>query len=125
MNCFNHDDVPAVGMCKSCGKGICRECLKEIPDGLACKGTCVDRSVMINRIIDNNQRMVSAANSQIKNGGWLTVAIGVFICAMGILLSYGESFFPFGLISGVIGLTFLGFGIRFLLKRSAYPSVDD
>jgi hypothetical protein len=26
MKCFNHSTVDAVGVCKHCNKGLCREC---------------------------------------------------------------------------------------------------
>lgn len=29
MNCFNHPDVPAVGICPSCGKAFCHACLDD------------------------------------------------------------------------------------------------
>ncbi len=36
MNCFNHDKE-AVGFCKHCYKALCRDCLVDLGDGLACK----------------------------------------------------------------------------------------
>ena len=37
MNCFNHPGVPAVGVCKSCQKGLCKECAVDLGHGIACK----------------------------------------------------------------------------------------
>lgn len=37
MHCFNHPDTSAVGVCKHCGKAICRECITDLGFGLACK----------------------------------------------------------------------------------------
>jgi hypothetical protein len=37
MNCFNHPDVPAVGICKACQKGLCMECVVDLGHGIACK----------------------------------------------------------------------------------------
>ncbi|RJP47714.1 MAG: hypothetical protein C4583_16315 [Anaerolineaceae bacterium] len=37
MNCFNHLDVPAVGICKYCQKGLCIECAVNLEYGIACK----------------------------------------------------------------------------------------
>ena len=37
MNCFNHPDVPAVGICKACQKGLCKECAFDLGHGIACK----------------------------------------------------------------------------------------
>ena len=38
MNCFNHSDVPANGLCKHCFKGLCADCATDLEHGLACKG---------------------------------------------------------------------------------------
>jgi hypothetical protein len=37
MNCFNHPDVPAVGICKACQKGLCMECAIDLGHGIACR----------------------------------------------------------------------------------------
>lgn len=37
MKCFNHPEVDAVGSCKSCMKGLCPTCAKDLGHGLACK----------------------------------------------------------------------------------------
>lgn len=40
MECFTHDGLPARGVCKSCGKALCRECIDVRPHGLFCNGGC-------------------------------------------------------------------------------------
>ena len=37
MNCFNHPDIPAVGICKYCQRGLCKTCAFDSGDGIACK----------------------------------------------------------------------------------------
>ena len=37
MNCFNHPNIPAVGICKYCQKGLCMECALDLGHGIACK----------------------------------------------------------------------------------------
>jgi hypothetical protein len=39
MRCFYHENE-AVGICKSCGKGICQDCAIDFKKGLACRGHC-------------------------------------------------------------------------------------
>ena len=74
MNCFNHSDHAAVGICKSCGKALCRDRMTEMPHGLACKGACEPRVQLMNRIIDNNARILSVARAQTK------MAVGFASC---------------------------------------------
>lgn len=40
MNCFEHPNEHAVGICKSCGKGVCRTCAIQLTRGLACSEEC-------------------------------------------------------------------------------------
>ena len=61
MNCFNHPEKPAIGVCKSCYKGLCAECVAPLPNGLACRDTCEARVTLMNQMIDNNQKVLAAA----------------------------------------------------------------
>ena len=40
MNCFQHEDRTAVGVCRACGKALCKDCLVEVEGGIACRDTC-------------------------------------------------------------------------------------
>ncbi|MEI9865181.1 MAG: hypothetical protein WDN00_11660 [Limisphaerales bacterium] len=42
MRCFYHQEKESVGICKSCGKGVCQECAVDLKRGLACRGHCED-----------------------------------------------------------------------------------
>ena len=37
MNCTNHPEVEAQGMCAYCGKPFCKECLVEVKGRMYCK----------------------------------------------------------------------------------------
>ncbi len=38
MNCTNHPEVEAQGMCAYCGKPFCKDCLVEVKGRMYCKG---------------------------------------------------------------------------------------
>ncbi len=40
MICFKHNNNPSFGLCKSCGKAVCQDCVIEFPKGLACSKEC-------------------------------------------------------------------------------------
>jgi len=46
MNCFVHDRSPAVGICASCQKATCRECVGVDNPRLVCR-TCIERRTVM------------------------------------------------------------------------------
>ena len=40
MQCYSHPNEIAVGLCKSCGKGVCRSCAIPMDRGLSCSEQC-------------------------------------------------------------------------------------
>jgi hypothetical protein len=46
MNCFVHDRTPAVGICVSCQKATCRECVGRDTPRLVCRACIAQRSVL-------------------------------------------------------------------------------
>lgn len=119
MNCFNHPGQPAVGCCKSCGKGLCADCAAALPNGLACRHACEERVALINQIIDNNQKIIMAANVQVRSSGLFILLIGVAFCLFGFLplLVSGDTG---TLFMGILGLFFAAYGVFRLLKKSQY-----
>ncbi len=57
MNCFNHTEVAAVGICKSCYKGLCPECAIELTDGIACANSCASKVEELNTAIEQNKAL--------------------------------------------------------------------
>lgn len=60
MNCFVHEGASAVGICRGCGKGVCRACARDLGSGLACSDACAGRVAdveSINRKAGTTYRM--------------------------------------------------------------------
>ena len=124
MNCFNHRDRPAIGLCKACLKGLCGDCITELRNGLACKGSCEDRVDMINRILDSNSQVMSAARHQVRTGGMLSLlmAIGCSVFAVWAHFEMEGSFLPYFL--GLLAVfTFLT-GVFRLSRKEQYPQPE-
>lgn len=124
MNCFHHPDRPAVGICKSCGRGLCPACAAAMPDGLACRGACEGRVRLLNRIVDSNERVLSAANAQVKSSGLFILLMGVVFCLFGFLplALHGSTS---TLFIGILGVCFALYGALRLLRRSQYYPTSD
>lgn len=53
MECFEHQAVAAVGLCKSCGKALCKSCAILFPKGMACTEECAKDA---KELIEMNER---------------------------------------------------------------------
>ena len=42
MRCFKHNDAEAVGICRNCLKGVCKECAIEVKNGIVCSDSCAE-----------------------------------------------------------------------------------
>jgi hypothetical protein len=122
MNCFFHPDRPALGLCKSCGRGLCPDCLAEVPDGLACKNRCEERVLLLNRMIDSNRQVLAVSNVHVRSGMVFTLAFGVLFCLFGFV-----PFFVYGqkgaLFLGVMGVVFLVSGLLRLRPKARFPEL--
>ena len=123
MNCFNHSDIPAVGICKSCGKGLCKDCLVEVPDGLACKQSCEEQVRNINFLIDSNKQVLTATRFHAKNATLLLLLFGGVVFLLGLIpyLITGENG---TLFLAVLGFVFLVLGFLRLRKKGSFPVPD-
>lgn len=84
MNCFNHPQNPAVGICKSCGKGLCVQCATELPNGLACEDACEDRVSLINHFLDLQARTTSILQHLLRVVATLFITTGLSFMGLAI-----------------------------------------
>jgi hypothetical protein len=122
MNCFNHKDKPAIGLCKSCGKGLCGDCLTEVPNGLACKDSCEDRVEMMNFLADKISQTLVARKRLLRQYGLLTMLLGIGFIIFGTAISWQLPAFPYlPYFSGFVGGVFIIFGVLVLRRKEPYP----
>ncbi len=84
MICFRHEAQSALGICKSCGRGLCRACAVELPNGLSCRGTCEERVALLNRIVDRSASSVAAVDAQVRAHAVLSVVFGLLLLGLGV-----------------------------------------
>jgi hypothetical protein len=124
MNCFKHNDRSAVGICKSCGKGVCMECAAQQTNGIACKGECEARVDLINKMVDNNAKLLAASRYQTKTTGLLTLILGIVFMVFAAICSTMEGWMVNAAFFGCLGLVTVANGILRLNKKSAFPKTD-
>ena len=102
MKCFNHPTVDAVAICKNCYKALCKECLVELDDGIACKNDCVEEVVYLNAKATRER-----LNSRIFNSyfPFLFIAGGVIMIYIGktdsyVIVIFGTIF----VLTGLVGI---------------------
>jgi hypothetical protein len=86
MRCYYHRDREAVGLCKSCGKGLCEDCQADLGRGLACKGRCEDD---VNELISLTQYYLRSAPAAKAMSRWnrpVCVCVGLFLFVPGAFM---------------------------------------
>lgn len=84
MKCYKHQGQDAVGLCKSCHKGVCETCSALVNGSVACAETCQEDVAALNYMVERGKKVY-------KN--------------------LGKQWGPSVIINGVGGAFFLGFGI--------------
>lgn len=120
MNCTNHPDVEAQGMCAYCGKPFCKDCLVEVKGRMYCKddlGNVLEEAKQSN----NSQPVINITNSNentntnLNAGGGMygprkSKTVALILCLIGFLGFAGLHRMYVGKVgSGVIH--FLTYGI--------------
>ena len=116
MLCFNHPDRQAIGVCRACQRGICKECTADLGHGLACKGKHEADVENLEHIVRQSTR-IYAVTPKTRNAGPLFFG---FMAAV---------FTVFGLIQGrgvtdlafLLGIGFIAFAIYiYVYNKRAY-----
>jgi hypothetical protein len=141
MNCFRHDGAAAIGICKSCGRGLCRDCFEAYPEVdpgkpptpgsapsraarsvLYCKGECVQGA---RRSLDEWQHEIDDETRLKRTRVWFAAGmcvVGVSLGTAGLSLPGGDIFGWFIVLAGALitafALHLLRLSIRDIARRS-------
>jgi hypothetical protein len=124
MKCFRHRDAEAVGVCKSCGRGVCAECAVEFDKGLACRGRCEGDVEDLINLIDRNVSMAPTINKRMataRRGS--IISYGFFMVTGAILFLAGV---PRGHPRFIVwlGAAFVVYGLLMLIRVLRQPVVS-
>jgi hypothetical protein len=109
MKCYNHPDKDAVGICKNCNKGLCKECITEVDNGIACTSSCVEEVQLINSLINRNKQSYKTASGAFYKNAYIYGGLGIVFIIFGLtteglkgFLTVVGSIFIIGAIFSVI-----------------------
>lgn len=114
MKCYYHHDRDAFGICRSCGKALCLECMSHDFAHVVCGGSkdCIDREIQNEKFYQNANVVYSAKSiAKTKLCGFVMLVLGLFLT----ILSIFSDKFDFGLL--LLGVLFMCIGGP-LIKRS-------
>jgi hypothetical protein len=117
MNCFYHQDRPAIGICKNCQRGLCSDCAVEVPDGLACKERCERQVLLLGRLVKGSEQAGrKTGTAYIATGLCIGVLAGTLTAIASTVFQHVPSavylcipFWPLAAVS-------IGIGIRYRMS---------
>ena len=122
MKCFNHPGTDAVGVCKSCGRGLCRECVAEVGLSCSCKGECEGVVAAMNELVERGRIAYQKSSAMQMRSGILVILLGGLFLFFGIASFSGErsiwNYFLLGtgVLFTILGLSSIYSAIRFKQK---------
>lgn len=114
MECFYHVGKSAVGVCKSCQRGLCRDCAKEVTNGIACANRCESVVEVLNQLVQEAPTLNTMARSLHNETSVLVKSVGVYTLGVTTCI-LGGVFVAFGVYQDIqvltsVGIIFLLFG---------------
>lgn len=111
MNCYQHRDQPAVGICKACQKAVCPTCAIDTGRGLACSEACVPEVDAYNQMMDKSKQIYGIGS----HSKWPST--GILVYFLFALLFLGFGLYPWFVVgevewfSLIMGIGFVIIGI--------------
>jgi hypothetical protein len=102
MKCFNHPEIDAVGICKSCARGICRECVSEVGTGIACRNRCEADVAALNKLVARGRTAYQRTSSTLLRTAIFLLLLGEVFLILGINSSIGSRPNYFLIIMGAL-----------------------
>ena len=127
MRCFSHPDQDAVGICKSCQKGVCTACAVDLGKGLACRTTCEADVRALISLIDASMR-ISPMGTKVWLGHRTNMLWTAAMCiVLGVIFTTWAALHDPPLVAVVaMGVVFVCWGLVQLIQalRLQQPSGD-
>jgi hypothetical protein len=124
MKCFYHIERDAVGVCKSCQRGLCPDCAIDLGKGIACPDRCEDDVRQLNQLVASGISQQPANAFLIARMRRTRLAAGLFYFAMGIGFIWWGLQRPFMHFIAVMGVLFVLYGLFALSQMPKASTVS-
>lgn len=111
MKCYNHPAVDAVATCKSCARGLCRECIAEVGLSCSCRGRCEADVATLNDLVARAHTAYQKTSATYFRSGIFTTLLGTIFALLGVagVSSRERSEWSFFML--FMGIIFIGWGV--------------
>ena len=122
MECFNHNGVAAVAVCKNCFRGVCEDCAADVGNGIACRGACEPRVIEANEVQEVSKKIARRSEAILMRSRMTYTVLATMMVVIGLVpiligLLYLNQNIAFGAVLIVVGAVFL-FYAAFLFRTS-------
>jgi hypothetical protein len=114
MECYRHEGRTAVGCCRACLKGVCRDCAHDVDGGLACRGECEEAVRGLLGMVRQGVSQSAVQGGLLRSipGMWgglavVSLLVGVGVAVLGLTLPYFRGVALLGIPFLLIGLLML------------------
>ena len=115
MECFNHSTVQAVGICKACGKAICKSCTVDLGIAVACSEQCAKEATDLHEMNQRGKKIygIGVARPKLPSGVVMWLLFGTLFGGFGIFNSIrNEAPEWFLLLFGVLSFVVAGMAYK-------------
>ena len=117
MKCFQHTTADALGICRTCGKGICGTCARDLGFGIVCSDHCAALATAQHQMSERAAQIyrIGGAKQRIPTATMFMGLFGILFTGFGIWDLHNGNAAWIPLIMGVGFLVFSG--ITYLRAR--------
>jgi hypothetical protein len=126
MKCYEHAIEVAVGVCLSCGRGLCRDCAALVGRRLTCHGQCEERVKLL--VKSNDMAMKALPQTVAQNAQAMVWARRMSVTASMSVFLLGACLIALGHLDwerkwhiAIVGYVFMGFAVMILLASRWLP----
>jgi hypothetical protein len=108
MNCFEHPQKPAVGVCINCGRGLCKDCTTVVEGQLSCRGACQTETIRKRQLLAKSERsfderaVVYGTSAKMYQQSFASAAFfGLLMVIIGAVFLYDEDVIPGAFLIGI------------------------